>query len=70
MQKVKTEQKYLEKIFETNIYEQISNNLSILATETKKDVERLKTIFQTNTDNIKWEEKPTALELIDLKENN
>lgn len=55
------------KIFETNIYEQISNNLSILATETKKDVERLKTIFQTNTDNIKWEEKPTALELIDLK---
>ena len=29
------------KIFETNIYEQISNNLSILATETKKDVERL-----------------------------
>ena len=40
------------KIFETNIYEQISNNLSILATETKKDVERLKTIFQTNTDNI------------------
>ena len=55
------------KIFETNIYEQISNNLSILATETKKEVERLKTIFQTNTDNIKWEEKPTALELIDLK---
>ena len=55
------------KIFETNIYEQISTNLSILSTETKKDVDRLKTIFQTNTSNIRWIEKPVAIDLIDLK---
>lgn len=55
------------KIFETNIYEQISTNLSILSTETKKDVDRLKTIFQTNTSNIRWIEKPVAINLIDLK---
>lgn len=55
------------KIFETNIYEQISTILSILSTETKKDVDRLKTIFQTNTSNIRWIEKPVAIDLIDLK---
>lgn len=55
------------KIFETNIYEQISTNLSILSTETKKDVDILKTIFQTNTSNIRWIEKPVAIDLIDLK---
>ena len=55
------------KIFETNIYEQISTNLSILSTETKKGVDRLKTIFQTNTSNIRWIEKPVAIDLIDLK---
>ena len=55
------------KIFETSIYEQISTNLSILSAETRKDVDRLKTIFQTNTSNIRWIEKPVAIDLIDLK---
>ena len=55
------------KIFETSIYEQISTNLSILSAETRKDVDRLKTIFQTNTSNIRWIEKPLAIDLIDLK---
>lgn len=55
------------KIFETSIYEQISTDLSILSAETRKDVDRLKTIFQTNTSNIRWIEKPVAIDLIDLK---
>lgn len=55
------------KIFETSIYEQISTNLSILSAETRKNVDRLKTIFQTNTSNIRWIEKPVAIDLIDLK---
>lgn len=55
------------KIFETTIYEQITIKLAELASNSRRNVEELKTRFQTNTENIRWIEKPVKIELIDFK---
>ncbi len=58
------------KIFETDIYEIITNNLIELARKTKSELESYKTSFTTNTKNIRWVEKPTSIDLIDFKKLN
>lgn len=58
------------KIFETDIYEIITNNLIELARKTKSELESYKTSFTTNTKNIRWAEKPTSVDLIDFKKLN
>lgn len=55
------------KIFETNIYNIITKNLSEFAKKNRDELENLKTTFETNAENIIWKEKPTSVELIDYK---
>ena len=55
------------KIFETDIYNIITRNLNELAKNNRMDLERLKTNFETNSENIIWKEIPVSVELIEYK---
>ena len=51
------------KIFETDIYNIITKNLSELAKKNRSELDNLKVNFQTNAENIIWKEKPVSVEL-------
>lgn len=55
------------KIFETDIYNTITNNLYELAKNNRLELENLKTNFKVNAENIVWKEKTANIELIDYK---
>ena len=55
------------KIFETDIYELITLRLNDLAKNNRNELDRLKTNFETNVNNINWIEKPIEIDLIDYK---
>lgn len=55
------------KIFETNIYNTITDKLYELAKENRAKLEELKTKFETNAKNIVWKEMPASVEIIDYK---
>lgn len=55
------------KIFETNIYNTITDKLYELAKENRAKLEELKTKFETNAKNIVWKEMPANVEIIDYK---
>lgn len=56
------------KIFETDIYNTITNNLYELAKKNRLELENLKTNFKVNAENIVWKEKSASIELIDYKQ--
>lgn len=58
------------RIFETDIFEIITNNLVEIAKRSRIELENLKTSFTTNAENIRWKEKPVSVDLIDFKKLN
>lgn len=55
------------KIFETNIYNTITDKLYELARDNRAKLEELKTKFEINAESIVWKEKPAIIEIIDYK---
>ena len=55
------------KIFETEIYNVITKNLNELAKQNRIELEKMKTTFETNSENIIWKNTPINIELIDYK---
>ena len=58
------------KIFETDIYNQITQKLVDKQREYKENLKNLKNTFITNCSNIIWKEKPNVIDEINIKELN
>ena len=66
----KTRTEIFRRIFETDIFQNITDQLGDMAKKTRIETENLKTAFATNTSNIHWRAKPDELDLIEFKKLN
>ena len=66
----KTRTEIFRRIFETDIFQNITDQLVDMAKKKRIETENLKTVFATNTGNIHWRIKPSELNLIEFKKLN
>ncbi len=66
----KTRTEIFRRIFETDIFQNITDQLVDMAKKKRIETENLKTVFATNTGNIHWRTKPSELDLIEFKKLN
>ena len=66
----KTRTEIFRRIFETDIFQNITDQLVDMAKKKRIETENLKTVFATNTGNIHWRTKPSELNLIEFKKLN